>query len=231
MPITLYNPEANMRCPCIIGLLALASAGPTLAAPSAALPFDGVARGYSLTNVVTLHSTNNLAGFQCEVLFDDSRLVCTNAPTLMSGPAGVVVDGALLQPGLYRLLAYSPAGEALTNDVICSLTFSALTNAVSGQVPLAAVTVHFGDANAAVISTGTVGNGLFLVGDAFGFMPGGGRAQFCGTTGSNYLIQASANLTSWTGISTNAATNGLEWIMDPNALVLSKRFYRSVTTP
>ena len=212
------------------GALIVASASAGLSAPSASLPFDGVAQGHDLTVPVTIRTTNNFAGLQCDVLFDGSRLVCTNAPTLVSGPFGVVVDGALIQPGQFRLLAYSPIGAALTNDVVCTVTFSALTNAFNGQAPLGSGTVYFGNTNALAIA-GTVNPGLILVGDAFGFMPGGGRAQFRGANGSNYVIKASADLISWTGIYTNAATNELVWTLDTNALVMAHRFYRSASIP
>jgi hypothetical protein len=202
----------------------------THAAPSVNLPFDGVAQGHDLTVPVTLHATNDLAGLQCDVLFDASRLSCTNAPVLVSGPAGVVLDGAMIQAGQYRLLAYSPTGAALTNDIICTITFSALTNAPNGQAQLGSGNVIFGNTNAATV-TGTVNPGLILVGDSFGFVPGGGRVQFRGDEGSNYVIQASADLTAWTPISTNAVTEGLVWKVDTNALVLSKRFYRSEQVP
>jgi hypothetical protein len=211
----------------LVGVLLVLSALAAGAAPSAALPFDGVAQGHDLTVPVTIHATNNLAGLQCDVLFDGSRLVCTNAAVLVSGPADTVVDGALIQPGKYRLLAYSPTGAALTNDVVCNVTFSALTNAFNGHAPLGSGTVFFGDTNAAKIVTGTVNPGLILVGDAFAFMPGGGRAQFRGATDSNYVIKASADLVSWAGIYTNTATNELVWTLDTNALVMAHRFYRS----
>ena len=209
--------------------MATASAG--LSAPTTTLPFDGVAPGYTFVEPITIHATNNLAGFQCDVLFDASRLSCTNVPMLVSGPAGVVVDGALMGPGRYRLLAYQPSGVALTNAVVCNVGFSAITNAASGQVPLGSGTVHFGDSNAVTITTGKVNPGLILVGTAFGFMPGGGRAQFVGATGSNYVISASPDLATWTAISTNKATNSLAWTLDTNALVLAHRFYQSIPVP
>lgn len=215
----------------LAGLLFMAIALPLKASPSANLPFDGVAQGHCLTNNVMLRATNNVAGLQCDFLFDASRLVCTNAAQFVSGPAGVVADGALIGPGRYRLLVYSPAGSALTNDVLCSVIFSAATNAYNGQVPLVAGAAIFGDANAVGIATGVVNPGLVLVGDAFGFVPGGGRVQFRTINGSNYVIHASEDLTKWTFLSTNTATEELVWTMDTNALALAHRFYRSVAAP
>jgi hypothetical protein len=215
----------------LVGAVLLATTSAVIATPTATLPFDGVAPGYSLTEPVTIHATNNLAGFQCDVLFDSRRLVCTNLPVLVSGPAGVVVDGALMAPGRYRLLAYSPTGAALTTNVFCNVMFSAITNAVSGQVPLGSGTVHFGDNTGAPITAGKVNPGLILIGTAFGFVPGSGRAQFVGATGSNYVISASPDLATWTAISTNKATNSLAWTLDTNALVLAHRFYQSIPVP
>ena len=213
----------------LAGALLMATASAGLSAPTTTLPFDGVAPGCTLLEPITIHATNSLAGFQCDVLFDASRLSCTNVPTLVSGPVGVVVDGALIQPGQYRLLAYSPTGAALTTNVVCDLTFSAVTNAASGQVPLGAGTIHFGDSNAVAITAGKVNPGLILVGTAFGIFPSGGRAQFLGISGSNYVINASTNLTSWTTITTNTATNSLTWTVDTNSLVLPHRFYLSTS--
>jgi len=209
------------------GLLLVATASAAAADPTAALPYDGVAQGYSITEPITIHATNNLAGFQCDVLFDSSRLACANVPTLVSGPAGVVVDGALMAPGRYRLLAYEPSGVALTNNVVCDVEFSALTSAASGQVPIESSTVHFGDNTAAAINTGKMAAGLILVGTAFGFFPSGGRAQFLGESGSNYVIRATTNLTAWTAIATNTASNSLAWTLDANAQALPHRYYQS----
>jgi len=229
--ITQFNPEIFMsRVFLFAGALLVVFASAAIAGPGVSLPYDGEAQGHDLTVPVTIHATNNLAGLQCDVVFDASRLVCTNAPMLVSGPNGIVIDGALIQPGVYRLLAYSPTGAVLTNDAVCNVTFSALTNAFNGRAPMGSGTVYFGDTNAVSIA-GTVTPGLILVGDAFGFMPGGGRAQFRGVTGTNYVIKATTNLVLWTGICTNAATNELVWTMDTNALVMAHRFYRSLSTP
>jgi hypothetical protein len=216
------------RLLCFAGVLLVGAAPVLRAAPGAVLPFDGVAQGHDLTVPVTLHATNNLAGWQCDVLFDASRLTCTNAAVWGSGPAGAVVDGALIQPGKYRLLAYSPTGAAFTNDVVCNMTFAALPNAGNGQAPLQSDGVCFGDSTATAIP-GTVMPGLILVGDAFGFTPNGGRAQFRGATDSNYVIKVSADLSTWTPLGTNATVNELVWTVDTNAWVMPHRFYRSAS--
>lgn len=209
----------------LAGALWAAPFAALLAAPTASLPYDGLAQGHDVTVPITLQATNNLAGLQADILFNGSRLVCTGAVALVSGPADVVVDGAQIQPGKFRLLAYSPTGTALTNDVVCNVTFSAYPNAANGPAPLGSSTVYFGSDTASTLA-GVVNPGLLLVGDAFAFFPGGGRAQFRGTTGSNYVLRASTNLTTWTPILTNPALAGLVWTLDSDALVFPKRFYR-----
>jgi uncharacterized repeat protein (TIGR03806 family) len=56
----------------------------------------------------------------------------------------------------------------------------------------------------------------------------GFQMSLTGTTGSNYVLQASTNLMNWTPISTNLATTNIFNIYDPAATGFSKRFYRVI---
>ena len=59
---------------------------------------------------------------------------------------------------------------------------------------------------------------------------GGVTLNASGTAGTNYILQASADLQSWTNISTNTAdTNGQWQATDPDAATLPARFYRLAT--
>jgi hypothetical protein len=49
---------------------------------------------------------------------------------------------------------------------------------------------------------------------------------FAGVTGSNYVLQATTNLTTWTPISTNNAATNLFNLFDPKATNFPHRFYR-----
>jgi hypothetical protein len=61
-------------------------------------------------------------------------------------------------------------------------------------------------------------------------MDGGFTLNCSGTPGSNYVVQASANLSAWTDISTNAADTGGQWqTTDP--VHANSRFYRLKTAP
>ena len=49
---------------------------------------------------------------------------------------------------------------------------------------------------------------------------------FMGVAGSNYVLQASTNLTTWTPLSTNTAATNWFNFLDPNATNFPYRFYR-----
>jgi hypothetical protein len=199
------------------------------AQPSADLPYDGVAQGHTVVVPVSIPASTSLAGFQCDMLYS-TNLLCTGAVTFVEGTPNTVVDGAEIKPGTFRLLAYAPSGSVLSNGVVCQISFTARTNATSGQVPLRLSTNYFGNDYAKAI-TGTVNPGLILVGDAFGFVPGGGRAQLRATTGSNYVMSGSTNAKTWTPLVTNTAADGLVFTLDTDVSGLSRRFYRIVPTP
>ena len=57
----------------------------------------------------------------------------------------------------------------------------------------------------------------------------GFQIQLSGPAGSNYVIQASADLKNWTPISTNAAPTGSISYTDVAAKNLPFRYYRAVT--
>jgi hypothetical protein len=60
-----------------------------------------------------------------------------------------------------------------------------------------------------------------------GFMPNGQfQMGFEGATGSNYVLQASTNLSTWTPISTNNAVTSPFNLLDPKATNFPYRFYR-----
>jgi mono/diheme cytochrome c family protein len=52
------------------------------------------------------------------------------------------------------------------------------------------------------------------------------QMQLFGTTGSNYVLQASTNFTNWTPISTNTGLTNPIYLVDPAASNFPRRFYR-----
>ena len=90
-----------------------------------ALPVGGAGPGQSILLPVRIQPSPNLAGVQCDILFDATRLACDGAQ-FAAGTPGVVVDGANAlpdKPGMFRLLAYTSLGTPLTNGVTCGLAF------------------------------------------------------------------------------------------------------------
>ena len=52
-------------------------------------------------------------------------------------------------------------------------------------------------------------------------------ALLLGAAESNYVIQASTNLTEWIALTTNSSSNGIIDFLDTNALAFPQRFYRA----
>ena len=63
---------------------------------------------------------------------------------------------------------------------------------------------------------------------SFSLTNGACQFQLIGSSGSNYVIQVSTNLTDWVAIATNTATNGYWTFTDTNSASLPNRFYRAV---
>ena len=53
------------------------------------------------------------------------------------------------------------------------------------------------------------------------------RARLLGISGSNYVIQVSTNLTTWSPLQTNGGANGIFDFVDPNSAKFDRRFYRA----
>jgi hypothetical protein len=50
--------------------------------------------------------------------------------------------------------------------------------------------------------------------------------QFSGPAGSNYVLQASIDLTNWVSLSTNTPLSSPFYLTDPGATNFAQRFYR-----
>ena len=82
-------------------------------------------------------------------------------------------------------------------------------------------------AEAIIVSPVTIltTDGFFgITNGAFGF-------DVSGPSGSNFIIQASADLQSWTSLQTNQLTNGLFYFSDAQPLSNTQRFYRAQLSP
>jgi len=106
-----------------------------------------------------------------------------------------------------------------TNSLRYSGTFTVTSNMI---VSAFAVETNFNNSIAV--------NALFLVQPLYftsvSYLANQLQLGFMGVTGSNYVLQATTNLTTWTPIATNTAvTNGFDFF-DPAATSFPLRFYR-----
>ena len=137
------------------------------------------------------------------------------------GQAGVVVLPASTNGVVYFTLDGS---LPTTNSVLYTGPFTLLTSAT---------------VLASAYGTGYVNSvsakGVFLIEPlrftTQGFAKNGFQLGFAGVPGSNYVLQASTNLATWTAISTNQAqTNYFNWL-DPQATNYLQRYYRVLRQP
>ena len=78
-----------------------------------------------------------------------------------------------------------------------------------------------------IVLASTVSNVLNIVSTGTGMTANGFKILLSGPAGSNYIIQASADLKNWTSISTNAAPAGTVTYTDTAAINLPCRYYRA----
>ena len=222
----------------LFGNIGLGLALTTQAQVRVALPVGGAGPGQSLLLPVRIEPSTNLAGVQCDILFDASKLACDGAQ-FVAGTPGVVVDGANAlpgNPGLFRLLAYAPLGTPLTNGVTCALAFRVLPVAASGEVPLTAETNFvYGSSTLATIASNQPTSGMVVIGDAFlhgdvvAMRSSGALCQFRTTnapSGATCVTLASTNLITWQAVATNTVVDGVVYSFDPDARLFPHRFYR-----
>jgi len=221
---------------CLAGLLALslgALISQAAAPPLLRLGTEGAAQGRATQIPLWLTGATNLAGLQVDLIFDPT-FVQSNGFAVTTPLAGVLADGGVVSSNRFRVLLMSTNRVPLANGLVASLNFVARSNSPNGlmRVPLRSQPAGVG---VSLSTSGVCGSALayqagqFLVGDAFGFVPEGGRVQFRATDGSNYLFQASTNLEHWATIGTNVGLNDLVIWIDRDVTNYSRRFYRSRT--
>ncbi len=133
------------------------------------------------------------------------------------GPVSVTLSAPDTNAAIY----YSLDGSLpSTNSVRYSTAFLLASNAT-----LKASAFQAG------FDTSIAATALFLVQPlrftSAGFLPNRNfQMGFMGVTDSNYVLQASTNLATWTPVSTNTATNNLMNLVDPYATNYPLRFYR-----
>ena len=102
--------------------------------------------------------------------------------------------------GNYSVKVTNGSGSVTSNPATLVVLTDTVSNVVTGVV--------------SILSTGT------------GMTTNGFKLQLSGPAGSNYVIQASADLKNWTSIATNAAPTGSVSYTDTAATNLPVRYYR-----
>ena len=115
-------------------------------------------------------------------------------------------------------------------DLLISLTISNATAASAGDYTLR-VTNGAGGLDSApatlIVLDTVVSNVVKIVSSGTGMTLGGFKLQLSAPTGSNVVILASSDLSSWTAISTNTAASGTVTYTDSSATNRSRRYYRA----
>lgn len=116
-------------------------------------------------------------------------------------------------------------------DVVPTLTISNATAADAGTYTLAITNGVGGvvSSGATLIVLGTVvSNVVTIISSGTGMTLNGFKLALSGPSGSNFVVQASSDLKSWTSISTNSAPTGTVTYTDTSATNRLSRFYRAI---
>lgn len=115
-------------------------------------------------------------------------------------------------------------------DIVPTLTISNATAADAGTYTLAITNGGGGvvSSGATLIVLGSVSNIVTILSSGTGMTLNGFKLVLSGPTGSNYVVQASNDLKSWTPISTNSAPTGTVTFTDTSATNRPSRFYRAI---
>lgn len=153
-------------------------------------------------------------------LFGHSYSNYVGIADLTGTDGNISADPLLVDPATdFHLQTGSPCINAGDGTVVPpgDLDFDRHPRIAGGQVDIGAY--EFGLAS------------LFRLGIRWGSSSDGPWLELTGETGQSYIFEASVDLTTWTGFSTNVATNGVVLVSDPTAADSGGRFYRAVTGP
>ncbi len=142
-----------------------------------------------------------------------------------------VIRSRQVAPGVERVLIYSLNNAAMpaNNVTVASLPFTLSPTEYFLNEPLPASNVILAKADATAVTPldSNVG-GIFLL--PVNPLPEGGTQVFLpATSGRRYVFQASVDLTNWSNLSTNVATNNFLDVLDADAANYQHRFYRWVS--
>ncbi len=140
---------------------------------------------------------------------------------LPEGGSFVASVNVAVQPPTNNVLIYYTLDGSLptTNSLLYTGPFNLLNNAT-----VSASTFATGYMNSVATSAQFLVEPLHFTSE--GFTNNVFQLSFAGTAGSNYVLQASTNLSNWTPVSTNQAVTNLFNLFDVKATNYPYRFYR-----
>ncbi|MBI4327295.1 MAG: hypothetical protein HY674_18835 [Chloroflexi bacterium] len=147
-----------------------------------------------------------------------AKLVVNGQATLAGALNVTVLDG--FTPGVsdaFSLLSYTSRSGSFSTINLPALPKPLALTAEYTPAALTLLTVNSPDTKPtntlSIVATGAGSWELLVTGDP----------------GRTYRFQASTNLIDWLDISTNTPSNGLFRFVDPDAIELHRRFYRTVS--
>jgi len=191
------------------------------------------------TAVVALNylSDTNAPSLHFDLLYPTNDLVL-GRPVRGEALSDHLLAWLEVMPGLRQVAIVSLSNSPLSNGVVAYMPFSISTNAVDHDEILSLSNILVSNAMAQVVpSEGSNGVLAVAVPPNFSaiFLTNGGviHLELSGTTGRNYAIQSTTNLSlpSWTTLFTNTNAGGILKFDDVAVPGVSSRYYRAVVVP
>jgi uncharacterized repeat protein (TIGR03803 family) len=237
-PVTITNPPQNQLA--AAGGTATFTVGATGSTPfKYAWQFNGTNLSGATSETLTIANVQTAKAGTYTVVVSNLISAASNSATLSVGALPTITTQALshtVAPGSTAKLKVTATG---TPPLTYQWTFDG--NSIGTNGPALSVTnfqaTNEGTYNVVVsnaLGSVTGSNALVLLNaplrvGAFSLSGGLFQLQLIGAAGSNYALEASSNLFTWTTLFTNKATNGFLILEDTNAGTLDWRFYRGVT--
>jgi hypothetical protein len=221
-----------------IALLAGAFCFPASASTALSLQPGIGTRGEQHSVPAVLQSDQNVVAVQFEVGYQSGSLK-GGGTALATGQTNHLASASIVGGAKTRVVLYSPANAKLQNGLLADLLFQVVSNAPPGTTALNLSNAIFSDANGNRITGASLGSSTFSIflNSTAAFdsivMSNSGVVEFhvknAGTL--TLLIEASADLMTWTQVGEATAVNGQITFQDPSAAQFRHRFYRLIEKP
>jgi hypothetical protein len=192
--------------------------------------------GATVSVPVTVSGASGAVAAQFDLSFNPSTVSLTGV-SAGEALAGHIVDQQELNPGYWRVLAYSTTNGPIAPGAMVRLSFNIPADAPDGLIPLDVTNAIIAQVQgqpvrpldqiggALFVSSGARFTSLTLTGN------GQLQMQFQGTEGRQYVIEASTNLVNWEVLNTNTVVGGGFSLVETNMTAYPHRFYRARLLP